>query len=196
MTDQYLTGTEEAALIGVDPSRVSHARKRPDHPANGPKASVVFGNRRYRTARRRDILDWWAANGRPRGDQLTVFAEAVLVGVHPTVILAARENPDHPVHGPHAGCLFGDQTRRTAPRDQVLAWWAARGEGPGVPRPPAGWTSRQWATLVTAAAGEPVTGVMRQVLRDRGVVDTAGRLTDVGRSLLASGGAVKEVSRA
>ena len=120
---------------------------------------------------------------------LTALEEAALIGVHPSNVSRARKDTGHPVHGAAAAVLFGNPRYRTAPKPDVIAWWARRhGKGPGVvpaTPTPEGWNVRQWEALKDAARGEPLSEVMGQVLRDRRVIDGAGRLTDEGQSILS-----------
>jgi hypothetical protein len=123
-------------------------------------------------------------------DQLTALDEAALIGITAPNVSRARQKEDHPANGKNAGILFNNPRYKTAPRDEVIAWWGARGKGPAATAPktptPDGWEPRQWAALTAAGQGTAPAGVMAQVLRDRRVIDATGAITDEGRALLAA----------
>lgn len=74
------------------------------------------------------------------------------------------------------GAVPGQPKRSTAwPDDPTPA--------PAVTAAPDGWTRPQWRALQAAAAGEPVSMVMRTLLQERGALDPDGQLTPNGRAL-------------
>lgn len=115
---------------------------------------------------------------------LDTHAEADLIGKRQSTVWRARKHADHPIHGPHGDVIHHGKTAvALAPRDEVLAWWAAR--RPTAP-PRAEWPHKQWRAVLAIAAGHPddVTATMRGILTARGALTDDGGLAPETRALV------------
>lgn len=114
-------------------------------------------------------------------DMLDAVTEAALIGMSEASVSRYRKMPSHPATGPNARPVrVGKRLHVKVPRAEVLAWWPPAGSGLS----PAGWL---YLRSVAAGEPDPDLGTPRvvSVLRAKGLLNDAGKLTDAARALLA-----------